>query len=169
MPPHAERSKAATEGLSSRAEDTGRPPPKETVGSGTDSEGGGSADRCQRSHPPGLGKNQTSPQTDLIPRVICFLGYLPYVPPRSFSERLRTCRRALGLSRRKLAEKLDMAQITYVEDLVSLAGETIVVKRNLGNGWQEVKGQLPVLLTVLDTANEPRVPRARRLMNCMIT
>jgi electron transfer flavoprotein beta subunit len=66
----------------------------------------------------------------------------------------------------QIAEKLDLAQITYVEDLVSLNGETIVVKRNLGNGWQEVKGQLPVLLTVLDTANEPRVPRARRLMKC---
>ncbi|MHC5018169.1 MAG: electron transfer flavoprotein subunit beta/FixA family protein [Planctomycetota bacterium] len=66
----------------------------------------------------------------------------------------------------QIAEKLDMPQITYVEDLVSLNGETIVVKRNLGNGWQEVKGQLPVLLTVLDTANEPRVPRARRLMKC---
>ena len=64
----------------------------------------------------------------------------------------------------QIAEKLDMPQITYVENLVSLNGKTIVVKRNLGNGWQEVKGQLPVLLTVLDTANEPRVPRAKQLM-----
>ena len=66
----------------------------------------------------------------------------------------------------QIAEKLDMAQITYVEDLVSLDGKTIKVKRNLGNGWQEVKGELPILLTVLDTANEPRVPRARQLMKC---
>ena len=64
----------------------------------------------------------------------------------------------------QIAEKLDMPQITYVENLVSLNGKTIVVKRNLGNGWQEVKGQLPVLLTVLDTANEPRVSRAKQLM-----
>jgi len=40
----------------------------------------------------------------------------------------------------------------------------MVVKRNLGNGWQEVKSKLPVLLTVLDSANEPRVPRARQMM-----
>ena len=64
----------------------------------------------------------------------------------------------------QLAEKLNLPQLTYVEELISLKGKTIVVKRNLGNGWQEVKSQLPVLLTVLDTANEPRVPAAKRLM-----
>lgn len=66
----------------------------------------------------------------------------------------------------QLAEKLSMPQITYVENLVKLDGKTIVAKRNLGNGWQEVKGKLPVLLTVLDSANEPRVNRAKRLMKC---
>jgi len=48
--------------------------------------------------------------------------------------------------------------------LLKLDGKTIVVKRNLGNGWQEVKGTLPALLTVIDSANEPRVPCAKRLM-----
>ena len=66
----------------------------------------------------------------------------------------------------QIAEKLDLPQVTYVEDLVSLDGKTMIAKRNLGNGWQEVKSELPVLLTVLDTANEPRVPRARQLMRC---
>jgi len=64
------------------------------------------------------------------------------------------------------AEKLGMPQITYVESLVKLDGKTIVIKRNLGNGWQEVKGKLPVLLTVLDSANEPRVASAKGLMKC---
>lgn len=62
------------------------------------------------------------------------------------------------------AEKLGIPQITYVDELLKLDGKTIVVKRNLGNGWQEVKGKLPVLLTVLDSANEPRVNCAKRLM-----
>jgi electron transfer flavoprotein beta subunit len=62
------------------------------------------------------------------------------------------------------AEKLGIPQITYVENLVKLDGKTIVVKRNLGSGRQEVKGTLPVLLTVIDSANEPRVPCAKRLM-----
>lgn len=66
----------------------------------------------------------------------------------------------------QIAEKLSLPQITYVEELISLDGKTIVAKRNLGNGWQEVKAELPVLLTVLDTANEPRVPAAKRLMKC---
>ena len=66
----------------------------------------------------------------------------------------------------QIAEKLDIPQITYVEDLLSLDDTAITVKRNLGNGWQEVKGTLPVLLTVLDTANEPRVGRAKQMMKC---
>lgn len=68
----------------------------------------------------------------------------------------------------QIAEKLDMPQITYVEELIGLDQTSITVKRNLGNGWQEVKGTLPILLTVLDTANEPRVPRARQLMKCKV-
>ncbi|MCK4959303.1 MAG: electron transfer flavoprotein beta subunit/FixA family protein, partial [Planctomycetes bacterium] len=55
-------------------------------------------------------------------------------------------------------------QITYLEELIDLSDRTITVKRNIGNGWQEVKGTLPVLLTVLDEANEPRVPCAKRVM-----
>lgn len=66
----------------------------------------------------------------------------------------------------QIAEKLDLPQITYVEELLELSKSSIRVKRNLGNGWQEVKSQLPVLLTVLDTANEPRVGRAKQMMKC---
>ncbi len=62
------------------------------------------------------------------------------------------------------AEKLGMAQITYVEKLLSLEDGRITVRRSIGNGWQEVRGKLPILLTVLDTANEPRAACARRLM-----
>jgi len=62
------------------------------------------------------------------------------------------------------AEKLGIAQITYVEKLISLKGDEIIALRNIGNGWQEVKGKLPILLTVIDEANEPRVSAARRLM-----
>lgn len=64
----------------------------------------------------------------------------------------------------QLAEKLGIPQITYVEQLLDLDGKTIVAKRNIGNGWQEVKAALPVLLTVIDEANEPRVAAAKKLM-----
>jgi len=64
----------------------------------------------------------------------------------------------------QLAEKLNIPQITYVEELISLEKNVITAKRNIGNGWQEVKCKLPVLLTVIDEANEPRVSVAKRLM-----
>jgi electron transfer flavoprotein beta subunit len=64
------------------------------------------------------------------------------------------------------AEKLGLPQLTYVEQVLKIDGKTMVARRNLGNGWQEVKTTLPAVLTVVDTANEPRVPRALRLMKC---
>jgi electron transfer flavoprotein beta subunit len=63
-----------------------------------------------------------------------------------------------------LAEKLGLTQITYVEALNELNSNTVVARRNIGNGWQEVSTKLPVLLTVTGDANEPRVPAAKRLM-----
>jgi electron transfer flavoprotein beta subunit len=64
----------------------------------------------------------------------------------------------------QLAEKLGMPQMTYVEEIIDLKDNSITTRRNIGNGWQEVKGDLPMLLTVTDEANEPRVPAAKRLM-----
>jgi electron transfer flavoprotein beta subunit len=64
----------------------------------------------------------------------------------------------------QLAEKLGITQITYVEELEDLAGRTITARRNIGNGWQQVKAELPVLLTVTGEANDPRVAAAKRMM-----
>ena len=64
----------------------------------------------------------------------------------------------------QLAEKLGVNQITYVEELTELSGKTITARRNIGNGWQQVKADLPVLLTVTGDANEPRVAAAKKMM-----
>lgn len=64
----------------------------------------------------------------------------------------------------QLAEKLGVTQITYVEELEDLDGKTIIARRNIGNGWQKVKASLPVLLTVVGDANEPRVAAAKKMM-----
>ncbi|MHC4073112.1 MAG: electron transfer flavoprotein subunit beta/FixA family protein [Planctomycetota bacterium] len=64
----------------------------------------------------------------------------------------------------QLAEKLGVTQITYVEELEELDGRTITARRNIGNGWQQVKADLPVLLTVVGDANEPRVAAAKKMM-----
>ena len=62
------------------------------------------------------------------------------------------------------AEKLGLGQITYVEELCELSGQTITVRRNIGAGWEKVQAKLPLLLTVTESANQPRPAGARRLM-----
>jgi electron transfer flavoprotein beta subunit len=87
------------------------------------------------------------------------------------------------------AEKLGIPQITYLEQLIYLtdAGETpspqnhplnhppalqnhpqnnvVRIRRNIGHGWEIVEAKLPVLVTVLETANPPRPPSVKRIMH----
>jgi electron transfer flavoprotein beta subunit len=62
------------------------------------------------------------------------------------------------------AEKLGLPQITYLEEVVRLTDDTVVVRRNVGHGWEIVEARLPVLITVTGTANSPRPPAAKRVM-----
>ena len=55
-------------------------------------------------------------------------------------------------------------QVTYFEKLIDLSDRTIRVRRNVGNGWEVLEARLPLLLTVLDSANEPRPAAAKRVM-----
>jgi electron transfer flavoprotein beta subunit len=64
----------------------------------------------------------------------------------------------------QLAEKLGIPQITYVEELVELKERLITVRRNIGNGWQKVRGKLPILLTITADANTPRAAAAKKMM-----
>jgi electron transfer flavoprotein beta subunit len=64
----------------------------------------------------------------------------------------------------QLAEKLGIPQITYVEELTELDGKSITARRNIGAGWQQVKTNLPVLLTITSDTNEPRVAAAKKMM-----
>lgn len=64
----------------------------------------------------------------------------------------------------QLAEKLGIPQFTCFERILELHDRTMRVRRNVGNGWEVVEAKLPVLLTALDTANDPRPPGARRVM-----
>ncbi|MCJ7440906.1 MAG: electron transfer flavoprotein subunit beta/FixA family protein [Thermoanaerobaculaceae bacterium] len=64
----------------------------------------------------------------------------------------------------QIAEKLGYTLVTYLEELLDLRGSTLRVRRNLGSGFEVVEAELPVLATVLDTANTPRPPAAKRLM-----
>jgi len=64
----------------------------------------------------------------------------------------------------QLAEKLGLPQLTYVEEIIQLTPDRIVVKRAFEGGYEVLGGPLPVLMTVVGTANEPRRPAARKLM-----
>lgn len=62
------------------------------------------------------------------------------------------------------AEKLGVPQVTYLERIVGLSGRTVQIRRNTGHGWELVETTLPVLVTVLGTANQPRPAGAKRVM-----
>jgi len=62
------------------------------------------------------------------------------------------------------AEKLGIPQITYLEQLVSIHDRQVRIRRNIGHGWEVVEAQLPVLVTVIETANQPRPQAVKRVM-----
>lgn len=57
----------------------------------------------------------------------------------------------------QLAENLDIPQITYVQQL-EIAGEKVIARRKLEDGYSVIETELPVLLTVVESINEPRYP-----------
>jgi electron transfer flavoprotein beta subunit len=62
------------------------------------------------------------------------------------------------------AEKLGVAQLTYVNGVEKIEDGRITVRKIIENGSEIVESPLPVLLTVMDTANEPRPFLAKRLL-----
>ncbi len=64
----------------------------------------------------------------------------------------------------QVAEKLNIPQITYVEEVVEVKGKSLIARRRLSNGVETLKSQLPVLLTVHGSAPACRPHHAKRLM-----
>lgn len=54
----------------------------------------------------------------------------------------------------QIAEKLDLPQVTYVEDIV-LEGEKLTVKRQLEDGYEVIELKLPALLTAVKELDDP--------------
>ena len=57
-------------------------------------------------------KNRTTPPIRFWPKIIDFLGYDPYRPPRSSGERIKAIRRNLGLSVKRLASLINVDEST---------------------------------------------------------
>ena len=62
------------------------------------------------------------------------------------------------------AEKLSIPQITYAEEILGISDRRVTVKRKIEGGYEVLEGPLPVLITVLKDAKEPRPLSAKRVM-----
>jgi len=64
----------------------------------------------------------------------------------------------------QVAEKLNIPQVTYAEELLGIDARTITIRRRLEHGTECVKAQLPALVTVTSAANDCRYPNAHRML-----
>lgn len=62
-------------------------------------------------------------------------------------------------------EKLHLPQITYLEEILKIDGRTVTARRKIEGGYEIVRCTLPVLVTVIKDAVEPRPFSARRVMS----
>lgn len=64
----------------------------------------------------------------------------------------------------QIAEKLNIPQITYAEEILEVRDGRVRVKRKIEGGYEILESPLPVLLTVLKDAADPRPFNAKRVM-----
>jgi len=64
----------------------------------------------------------------------------------------------------QLAEKLALPQLTYVEEIQEVTAGRLRARCLIEGGYEIIECPAPSLLTVVSTANTPRPPGARRLM-----
>ena len=64
----------------------------------------------------------------------------------------------------QVAEKLEIPQITYAEELIDINSREVTIRRRLERGTECVKAKLPVLVTVTSAAADCRYPNAHRML-----
>ncbi len=62
------------------------------------------------------------------------------------------------------AEKLNLSQVTYVEEIEKVEDNVARIKRKIDGGQEIVEAQLPLLLTVIKGGQKPRPFSAKRVM-----
>ena len=62
------------------------------------------------------------------------------------------------------AEKLKIPQVTYAEEILEVGAGTATIRRHIDGGYEVVEAKLPLLLTVIHEAAEPRPFSAKRVM-----
>ena len=63
----------------------------------------------------------------------------------------------------QIAEKLNIPQICYIEDVIEIEKKKIKAKRAIEGGFEILESSLPAMLTVVE-CNEPRPQAARKIM-----
>ena len=63
----------------------------------------------------------------------------------------------------QLSEKLNIPQVSYVEDVENLTSSKVRARRAIEGGYEIVESPTPAMLTVVE-ANEPRPAHARKIM-----
>ena len=64
----------------------------------------------------------------------------------------------------QVAEKLNLPQVTYAEDITAFDGKKITIKRRLERGVETVSAPIPLVITVHGSAPECRPRHAKQLM-----
>lgn len=62
------------------------------------------------------------------------------------------------------AEKLDIPQVTYLEEFIDAFDGKARIRRNIGNGWEIVDVKLPSLVTVMESEEQVRPLKAKKMM-----
>lgn len=62
------------------------------------------------------------------------------------------------------AEKLGIPQITFAREILDVTEDTVTAKKQIDGGYEIQKSKLPVLITVLKDAAQPRPFSAKRMM-----
>lgn len=62
------------------------------------------------------------------------------------------------------AEKLNLSQVTYVEEIENIDNNIARIKRKIDGGQEIVNAELPLLLTVVKGAQDPRPFSAKKIM-----
>ncbi len=62
------------------------------------------------------------------------------------------------------AEKLGIPQATYVEEILGVREDSVTLKRRIEGGYEVLECRLPILVTVLKDAADPRPFSAKRVM-----
>jgi electron transfer flavoprotein beta subunit len=62
------------------------------------------------------------------------------------------------------AEKLGLPQITYAEEIINVKKPRVTVRRRIDGGYEIIESKMPVLITVIKEAAEPRPFKATRVM-----